>query len=44
MSSGQKERKVLTLLMALKRNGIITTDSDNKRISHWILVNKDESV
>ena len=44
LSTSQKERKVLTLLTALKRNGIITTDSDNKRISHWVLVNKDESV
>lgn len=44
LSSSQKERKVLTLLTALKRNGVITTDSDNKRISHWVLVNKDESV
>lgn len=38
LSSSQKERKVLTLLTALKRKGIITTDSDNKQISHWILV------
>lgn len=34
----QKERKILTLLTALKRQGVITTDSDNKQISHWILV------
>ena len=33
----QKDRKILTLLTALKRQGIITTDSDNKQISHWIL-------
>lgn len=38
LSSSQKERKVLTLLTALKRKGIVTTDSDNKQISHWILV------
>ena len=44
LSFSQKERKVLTLLTALKRDGIITTDSDNKRISHWILVNNDKSV
>ena len=41
MSSGQKERN---LTYSVKRNGIIITDSDNKRISHWFLVNKDESV
>lgn len=38
LSPSQKERKVLTLLTALRRKGIITTDSDNKQISHWILV------
>lgn len=38
LSEKQKERKILTLLTALKRQGIITTDSDNKQISHWILV------
>lgn len=37
LSPKQKERKVLTLLTALKRNGIITTDSENKRIANWIL-------
>ena len=36
----QKERKVLTLLTSLKNKGIITTDSDNKQRSHWILVKK----
>lgn len=39
----QKERKVLTLLTALKRKGIITTDSDNKKISNWILVRSNEN-
>ncbi|MGN8713019.1 hypothetical protein [Hornefia butyriciproducens] len=38
LSEKQKERKILTLLTALKRQGVITTDSDNKQISHWILV------
>lgn len=42
LSPSQKERKVLTLLTALKRKGMITTDSDNKRISHWILVQSNE--
>ena len=38
LSDKQKDRKILTLLTALKRKGVITTDSDNKQISHWILV------
>lgn len=38
LTEKQKNRKILTLLTALKRQGIITTDSDNKQISHWILV------
>ena len=38
LSEKQKERKILTLLTALKRQGIITTDSDNRQTSHWILV------
>lgn len=44
LSPSQKEWKVLTLFTALKRKGIIATDSDNKKISNWILVqiNKNE--
>lgn len=42
LSPSQKDRKVLTLLTALKRKGIITTDSDNKKISNWILVHDNE--
>lgn len=38
LSEKQKDRKILTLLTALKRRGIITTDSNNRQISHWILV------
>ncbi len=38
LTDKQKERKILTLLTALKRQGIVTTDSDNRQISHWILV------
>lgn len=38
LTDKQKDRKILTLLTALKRQGIITTDSDNKQISYWILV------
>ena len=38
LSDSQKERKILTLLTALKRAGKISTDSDNKQTSHWILV------
>lgn len=44
LSSSQKERKVLTLLTALKRKGIIAPDSDNKQISHWILVKDNKDV
>ena len=44
LSSSQKERKVLTLLTALKRKGIITTDSDNKQISQWVLVKDNKDV
>lgn len=43
LSLKQKERKVLTLLTALKRNGIITTDSENKRIANWILTDNGEN-
>lgn len=43
LSPKQKERKVLTLLTALKRNGIITTDSENKRIANWILTDNGEN-
>ena len=43
LSPKQKERKVLTLLTALKRNGIITTDSENKRIANWILTDNVEN-
>lgn len=32
----QKERKISTLLTALKRQDVITTYSDNKQISHWV--------
>ena len=38
LSEKQKDRKILTLLTALKKRRIITTDSDNKQISNWILV------
>lgn len=41
-SPSQKDQKVLTLLTALKRRGIITTDSDNKKISNWILAHDNE--
>ncbi len=38
LDDSQKERKILTLLTALRRSGKITTDSDNKQKSHWVLV------
>lgn len=42
LSPSQKERKVLTLLTALKRRGIITTDSENRKRSNWVLVQDNE--
>ena len=33
----QKESKVRNLLKKLKSEGIITTDSDNKRLANWVL-------
>lgn len=33
----QKESKVRNLLKKLKTEGIITTDSDNKRLANWVL-------
>ena len=37
LTEKQKERKILTLLTALKRQNKIDTDSDNPRTCHWIL-------
>ncbi|MFZ3129860.1 MAG: transcriptional regulator, partial [Desulfosporosinus sp.] len=37
----QKENKIQNLFKALKRDGIITVDSENKRIASWILINRD---
>lgn len=39
LSSEQKERKILTLMTALKKRGIVTTDSNSRRKANWILVN-----
>lgn len=33
----QKESRVRNLLKKMKKDGIITTDSDNKRLANWIL-------
>ena len=40
LTDTQKERKVLTLLTSLRKSEVITTDSDNKQKSHWILTGK----
>lgn len=40
LNEKQKDRKILTLLTSLKRSGKITTDSENKQKSHWILTDK----
>ena len=37
LTEKQKERKILTLLSALKRQDKIDTDSDNPRTCHWVL-------
>ena len=37
MSENQKDSKVRNLLSSLRREGIITPDSDNKRLANWIL-------
>lgn len=37
LSSEQKEAKVRNLLSALRTSGIITTDTNNKRLANWIL-------
>ncbi len=34
----QKESRVRNLLKKMKKDGIITTDSDNKRLANWVLV------
>ena len=33
----QKEAKVKNLLQKMKKDGIVTTDTDNKRLANWIL-------
>lgn len=33
----QKQHKVSKLLAALKRDGVIQTDSPNQQLSHWVL-------
>ncbi len=37
MDAKKKESKVKNLLQALKNDGLITTDSPNKRLANWIL-------
>ena len=37
LTEAQKERKILTLLSALKRQGKIETDSSNQQRCHWVL-------
>lgn len=39
MSDAQKDRKILSFLMKLKKDGIITRDSDSRQRSNWILMN-----
>lgn len=37
LDENQKESKVRNLLKKMKKEGIITTDSDNKRLANWVL-------
>ena len=37
LNEKQKEAKVKNLLQKMKQDGIITTDSENKRLANWIL-------
>lgn len=39
LSPEQKNTKVSTLLTALRKKGIITTDTPNQQLSYWILSN-----
>lgn len=39
LDNKQKDNKIQNLLKALKRDGIITVDSENKRTASWILEN-----
>lgn len=38
MTEKQKEARIKYLLQKMKQEGIITTDSENKRLANWILV------
>lgn len=40
LTDAQKERKILTLLTALKRKEKIKTSSDNKQKAYWVLTGK----
>lgn len=40
LTDKQKESRVRYLLQTLKNDGIIMTDSENKRLANWILVKK----
>lgn len=37
MNEKQKESKVRNLLYSLKKAGIITVDSSNRRLANWII-------
>ena len=37
MDDKQKVAKIKNLLQKMKNEGIITTDSENKRLANWIL-------
>ena len=40
LDENQKENKVRNLIASMKAEGIIDTDSDNKRLAYWVLVKK----
>lgn len=37
LSEKQKENKIHNILTALKKSGVIDTDSDNQQKSYWVL-------
>lgn len=43
LSDKQKETKIVSLLTALRKSGIIQTDSPNQQTSHWVLVDADNT-
>ena len=43
MSDMQKDRKILSFLTQLRKEGIIERDSESRQHSNWIMVNEREN-